>query len=62
MVHPSKQIAFLNYQIEHLKHKTHGVAKYYDQDGFNFKEITVTLDKPQQQLAGTILNFYHFTH
>lgn len=62
VVHPSKQVAFFSYQIPNLNNKTHGVAKYYDEDTFNFREIIVTLDKSQQHLVGPILNFYHFSH
>ena len=62
LVHPSKQIAFFSYQIPKLNYKTHGVAKYQDGGNFNFREITITLDKSQQHLAGTILNFYNFSH
>ena len=62
IIHPSKQTAFFSYQIPNLNNKTHGIAKYHDEDTFNFREITVTLDQSQQHLAGTILNFYNFTH
>ncbi|MCH7295894.1 DUF4850 domain-containing protein [Acinetobacter higginsii] len=62
IVHPSKQVAFFSYQIPNLNNKTHGVAKYHDEDTFNFREIIVTLDKSQQHLVGPILNFYHFNH
>ncbi|MCU4338542.1 DUF4850 domain-containing protein [Acinetobacter dispersus] len=62
VVHPSKQVAFFSYQIPNLNNKTHGVAKYYDEDTFNFREIIVTLDQSQQHLVGPILNFYHFSH
>lgn len=62
VVHPSKQVAFFSYQIPNLNNKTHGVAKYHDEDTFNFREIIVTLDKSQQHLVGPILNFYHFNH
>lgn len=62
IVHPSKQVAFFSYQVPNLSYKTHGVAKYIDDGDFNFREIKVTLDKSQQHLVGTILNFYHYTH
>ncbi|CAM4369868.1 hypothetical protein F901_00313 [Acinetobacter dispersus] len=62
VVHPSKQVAFFSYQIPNLNNKTHGVAKYHDEDTFNFREIIVTLDQSQQHLVGPILNFYHFSH
>ena len=62
IVHPSKQIAFFSYQIPKLKNRTHGVAKYQDEDTFNFREIKVTVDQSQQHLVGTILNFYNATH
>ncbi|ENU93796.1 hypothetical protein F971_00693 [Acinetobacter vivianii] len=62
IVHPSKQVAFFSYQIPKLNNKTHGVAKYIDDGDFNFRIIKVTLDKSQQPLVGTILNFYHFSH
>ncbi|MEB3791650.1 DUF4850 domain-containing protein [Acinetobacter sp. IK40] len=62
VVHPSKQVAFFSYQIANFNNKTHGVAKYYDEDTFNFREIIVTLDQSQQHLVGPILNFYHFSH
>jgi len=62
IVHPSKKIAFFSYQIPQLNNKTHGIAKYYDEDTFNYKEIQVTLDKSQQSLVGPILNFYNATH
>ena len=62
IVHPSKQIAFFSYQIPKLKNRTHGVAKYQDEDTFNFREIKVTIDQSQQHLVGTILNFYNATH
>ena len=62
IIHPSKQTAFFSYQIPNLNNKTHGIAKYHDEDTFNFREITVTLNQSQQHLAGTILNFYNFTH
>ncbi|MFW2724101.1 DUF4850 domain-containing protein, partial [Acinetobacter baumannii] len=44
------------------KRQTHGIAKYDDEDTFNYKEIQVTLDKSQQSLVGPILNFYNATH
>lgn len=62
IVHPSKQIAFFSYQIPKLNNRTHGVAKYQDEDTFNFREIKVTVDQSQQHLVGTILNFYNATH
>lgn len=62
VIHPSKQVAFFSYQIPNLNNKTHGVAKYHDEDTFNFREIIVTLDQSQQHLVGPILNFYHFSH
>ncbi|MGE8645457.1 DUF4850 domain-containing protein [Acinetobacter vivianii] len=62
VIHPSKQVAFFSYQIPTLNNKTHGVAKYIDDGDFNFRIIKVTLDKSQQPLVGTILNFYHFSH
>ncbi|CAI3110141.1 hypothetical protein MWMV8_MWMV8_02660 [Acinetobacter calcoaceticus] len=62
IVHPSKKIAFFSYQIPQLNNQTHGIAKYYDEDTFNYKEIQVTLDKSQQSLVGPILNFYNATH
>ncbi|WP_151791263.1 DUF4850 domain-containing protein [Acinetobacter soli] len=62
VVHPSKRSAFFSYQIPKLNNKTHGVAKYRDDGDFNFREIKVTLDKSQQHLVGSILNFYQFTH
>ncbi|ENX39449.1 DUF4850 domain-containing protein [Acinetobacter sp. NIPH 2100] len=62
VVHPSKQVAFFSYQIPNLNNKTHGVAKYHDEDTFDFREIIVTLDKSQQHLLGPVLNFYHFSH
>ncbi|WP_336042173.1 DUF4850 domain-containing protein [Acinetobacter dispersus] len=62
VVHPSKQVAFFSYQTPNLNNKTHGVAKYHDEDTFNFREIIVTLDQSQQHLVGPILNFYHFSH
>ncbi|MFV5662016.1 DUF4850 domain-containing protein [Acinetobacter pittii] len=62
IVHPSKRVAFFSYQIPQVNNKTHGIAKYYDEDTFNYKEIQVTLDKSQQSLVGTILNFYNATH
>ena len=40
-----------------MNNETHGIAKYDDEDTFNYKEIQVTLDKSQQFLVGTILNF-----
>ncbi|MBD1225398.1 DUF4850 domain-containing protein [Acinetobacter seifertii] len=57
IVHPSKKVAFFSYQIPQMNNKTHGIAKYYDEDTFNYKEIQVTLDKSQQSLVGPILNF-----
>lgn len=45
-----------------MNNKTHGIAKYDDEDTFNYKEIQVTLDKSQQSLVGPILNFYNTTH
>ncbi|EXH78945.1 MULTISPECIES: DUF4850 domain-containing protein [Acinetobacter calcoaceticus/baumannii complex] len=62
IVHPSKKMAFFSYQIPQVNNKTHGVAKYDDEDTFNYKEIQVTLDKSQQSLVGPILNFYNATH
>lgn len=62
IVHPSKQIAFFSYQIPKLNNRTHGVAKYQDEDTFNFREIKVTFDQSQQHLVGAILNFYNATH
>ncbi|ENU45311.1 DUF4850 domain-containing protein [Acinetobacter nosocomialis] len=62
IVHPSKKVAFFSYQIPQLNNKTHGIAKYDDEDTFNYKEIQVTLDKSQQSLVGPILNFYNATH
>lgn len=62
IVHPSKNVAFFSYQIPQINNKTHGIAKYYDEDTFNYKEIQVTLDKSQQSLVGPILNFYNATH
>ncbi len=62
IVHPSKKVAFFSYQIPQVNNKTHGIAKYYDEDTFNYKEIQVTLDKSQQSLVGPILNFYNATH
>ncbi|CAI3158736.1 hypothetical protein MWMV7_MWMV7_03108 [Acinetobacter calcoaceticus] len=62
IVHPSKNVAFFSYQIPQLNNKTHGIAKYYDEDTFNYKDIQVTLDKSQQSLVGPILNFYNATH
>ncbi|MDO7212956.1 DUF4850 domain-containing protein [Acinetobacter nosocomialis] len=62
IVHPSKKVAFFSYQIPQMNNKTHGIAKYYDEDTFNYKEIQVTLDKSQQSLVGPILNFYNATH
>lgn len=62
IVHPSKKVAFFSYQIPQMNNKTHGIAKYYDEDTFNYKEIQVTLDKSQQSLIGPILNFYNATH
>lgn len=53
---------FFSYQIPQVNNKTHGIAKYYDEDTFNYKEIQVTLDKSQQSLVGPILNFYNATH
>ncbi len=61
-VHPSKKVAFFSYQIPQVNNKTHGIAKYDDEDTFNYKEIQVTLDKSQQSLVGPILNFYNATH
>ncbi len=55
-------MAFFSYQIPQMNNKTHGIAKYYDEDTFNYKEIQVTLDKSQQSLVGPILNFYNATH
>lgn len=62
IVHPSKKVAFFSYQIPQVNNKTHGIAKYDDEDTFNYKEIQVTLDKSQQSLVGSILNFYNATH
>ena len=62
IVHPSKKVAFFSYQIPQVNNKTHGIAKYDDEDTFNYKEIQVTLDKSQQSLVGPILNFYNATH
>lgn len=62
IVHPSKKVAFFSYQIPQVNNKTHGIAKYDDEDTFNYKEIQVTLDKSQQSLVGPILNFYNTTH
>jgi hypothetical protein len=62
IVHPSKKVAFFSYQIPQVNNKTHGIAKYYDEDTFNYKEIQITLDKSQQSLVGPILNFYNATH
>ncbi len=62
IVHPSKKMAFFSYQIPQVNNKAHGIAKYDDEDTFNYKEIQVTLDKSQQSLVGPILNFYNATH
>ncbi|MEE9885693.1 DUF4850 domain-containing protein [Acinetobacter nosocomialis] len=62
IIHPSKKMAFFSYQIPQVNNKTHGIAKYDDEDTFNYKEIQVTLDKSQQSLVGPILNFYNATH
>ena len=62
IIHPSKKVAFFSYQIPQVNNKTHGIAKYDDEDTFNYKEIQVTLDKSQQSLVGPILNFYNATH
>lgn len=62
IVHPSKKVAFFSYQIPQVNNKTHGIAKYHDEDTFNYKDIQVTLDKSQQSLVGPILNFYNATH
>lgn len=62
IVYPSKKVAFFSYQIPQVNNKTHGIAKYDDEDTFNYKEIQVTLDKSQQFLVGPILNFYNATH
>jgi len=62
IVHPSKRFAFFSYQIPQVNNKTHGIAKYDDEDTFNYKEVQVTLDKSQQSLVGPILNFYNATH
>jgi len=62
IVYPSKKVAFFSYQIPQVSNKTHGIAKYDDEDTFNYKEIQVTLDKSQQSLVGPILNFYNATH
>ncbi|MEQ1177075.1 DUF4850 domain-containing protein [Acinetobacter nosocomialis] len=62
IVHPSKKMAFFSYQIPQVNNKTHGIAKYDDEDTFNYKEIQVTLDKSQPSLVGPILNFYNATH
>ncbi|MDO7209208.1 DUF4850 domain-containing protein [Acinetobacter nosocomialis] len=62
IVHPSKKMAFFSYQIPQVNNKTHGIAKYDDEDTFNYKEIQVTLEKSQQSLVGPILNFYNATH
>ncbi|HDG9761508.1 DUF4850 domain-containing protein [Acinetobacter nosocomialis] len=62
IVYPSKKVAFFSYQIPQVNNKTHGIAKYDDEDTFNYKEIQVTLDKSQQSLVGPILNFYNATH
>lgn len=62
VVHPSKQVAFFSYQIPKLNNRTHGVAKYQDEDTFNFREIKITVDQSQQHLVGAILNFYNATH
>ncbi|MCU4550462.1 DUF4850 domain-containing protein [Acinetobacter pittii] len=62
IVYPSKKVAFFSYQIPQVNNKTHGIAKYYDEDTFNYKEIQITLDKSQQSLVGPILNFYNATH
>ncbi len=35
LVHPSKTTAFFSYQIPKFGAKTHGIAKYYDEDTFN---------------------------
>ncbi len=53
---------FFSYQIPQVNNKTHGIAKYDDEDTFNYKEIQVTLDKSQQFLVTSILNFYNATH
>lgn len=62
LVYPSKTTAFFSYQIPNLNNKTHGIAKYADNDDFNFVNIHVTLDKANQSLATPILNFYNATH
>ncbi|HAI55604.1 MAG TPA: DUF4850 domain-containing protein [Acinetobacter nosocomialis] len=62
IVYPSKKVAFFSYQIPQVNNKTHGIAKYDDEETFNYKEIQVTLDKSQQSLVGPILNFYNATH
>ncbi|WP_227591424.1 DUF4850 domain-containing protein [Acinetobacter shaoyimingii] len=62
VVYPSKNVAFFSYQIPNLNNKTHGIAKYDDEDTFNFQEISTTLDQSNQNLARPILNFYHAMH
>lgn len=62
LVHSSKNVAFFSYQIPNFNNKTHGIAKYDDQDTFNFQEMSITLDKSNGDLARPILNFYNATH
>lgn len=61
IVYPSQHVAFFSYQIPKTNNKTHGIAKYND-DNSNFQNIKITLDKSNQNLATPILNFYHLTH
>lgn len=62
LVHPSKNVAFFSYQIPNYNNKTHGIAKYDDEDTFNFQEMSITLDESNSNLARPILNFYNATH
>lgn len=62
LVRPSKNIAFFSYQIPNFNNKTHGIAKYDDEDTFNFQEMSITLDQSNSNLARPILNFYNATH
>lgn len=62
LVHPSKQVAFFSYQMPQHPSKTHGLAKYDEEDSFNFRDIHISLNEKNQPFARTILNFYNSTH
>lgn len=62
LVYPSKNVAFFSYQIPQRPSKTHGVAKYNQEDGFNFQDIHINLNEKNQPFARPMLNFYNSTH